>query len=141
MVVGGPYSGGQSHHLQPLLSTCRMPLITRRSSTRLLPRTSVGKYPSIFRHCSSLSQNKLRRIFPAPESAAENHQPIQPSILLLGFSPSGPTTFGFPIVFDVSPSTLSSYALLRSPQDSALLCRRLSHASCRARHCGHCSSH
>src|SRR6266566_7174611 len=70
MVVGGPYSGGQSHHRQPLFSTCKMPLITRRSSTRSLPRTSCGKCGSICLHCSSFSQNKLRRIrFSAP-----NHQ-------------------------------------------------------------------
>jgi hypothetical protein len=29
IVAYGPYSGGQSFHRQPLLSTCRMPLITR----------------------------------------------------------------------------------------------------------------
>lgn len=38
----GPYSGGQSHQRHPLLITCTMPLMTRRSSTRGLPRTSVG---------------------------------------------------------------------------------------------------
>ena len=44
-----------------------MPLITRRSSTRSLPRTSFGKCGSICRHCSSFSQNRLRRIrFSAP---------------------------------------------------------------------------
>src|SRR5580658_2722581 len=47
IVVVGPYSGGQSHHRQPLLSTCTIPLITRRSSTRSLPRTSAGKCGSI----------------------------------------------------------------------------------------------
>jgi hypothetical protein len=39
-----------------------MPLITRRSSSRGLPRTSVGKCGSICRHCSSFSQNRLLRI-------------------------------------------------------------------------------
>src|SRR5208282_6196384 len=43
-----------------------MPLITRRSSTRSLPRTSVGKCGSICRHCSSDSQNKLLRIAISP---------------------------------------------------------------------------
>jgi hypothetical protein len=62
MVVGGPYSGGQSHQRQPLFNTCNMPLITRRSSTRSLPRISVGKNGSIFAHCSSDSQNRLRRM-------------------------------------------------------------------------------
>ena len=36
--------GGQSHQRQPLLSTCTMPLITRRSSDRSTPRTSVGRW-------------------------------------------------------------------------------------------------
>jgi len=36
-----------------------MPLMTRRSSTRSTPRTSVGKNGSIRFHCSSLSQNKF----------------------------------------------------------------------------------
>src|SRR5205814_2684345 len=43
IVVGGPYSAGQSHQRQPLFSTCTMPLMTRRSSTRSTPRTSVGR--------------------------------------------------------------------------------------------------
>src|SRR5476651_1821183 len=78
MVVGGPYSGGQSHHRHPLFRTCRMPLITRLSSTRSLPRTSLGKCGSIRHHCSSLSQNKLPRIFPlqnhqSRESATNSH--------------------------------------------------------------------
>jgi hypothetical protein len=44
MVVGGPYSGGQSHQRHPLLRTCTIPLMTRRSSIRSTPRTSLGKY-------------------------------------------------------------------------------------------------
>src|SRR5260370_18772747 len=66
MVVGGRYSGGQSPHRQPLFSTCKMPLITRRSSTRSLPRTSVGKCGSIRRHCASFNQNKLLLMISAP---------------------------------------------------------------------------
>jgi hypothetical protein len=66
-----------------------MPLITRRSSTRSLPRTSVGKCGSICRHCSSLSQNKLRRIvLPSNHAGKENQQPIQPATNLLGSRPS-----------------------------------------------------
>src|SRR3954471_8605130 len=42
-----------------------MPLITRRSSTRGLPRTSVGSSGSIFAHCSSVSQNRLRLTVPS----------------------------------------------------------------------------
>src|SRR6476659_2645441 len=62
----GPYSGGQSHQRQPHLSTCTIPLITRRSSARSTPRTSVGKCGSIRAHCSSLSQNKFLLINPSP---------------------------------------------------------------------------
>src|SRR5260370_335639 len=88
MVVGGPYSGGQSHPRQPLFSTCKMPLITRRSSTRSFPRTSVGKNGSILCHCSSFSQNKLLLMISAPISRAGNHYPIHPSSPLLSLDPS-----------------------------------------------------
>ena len=47
IVVAGPYSGGQSHQRQPLFSTCMMPLMTRRSSTRSTPRhPSAGEVRS-----------------------------------------------------------------------------------------------
>ena len=39
------------------LSTWTMPLITRRSSTRALPRVSVGRCGAIFENCASVSQN------------------------------------------------------------------------------------
>jgi hypothetical protein len=47
-----------------------MPLMTRRSSTRATPRTSLGKCGSIRAHCASLSQNKCLLIgfFPRYES-------------------------------------------------------------------------
>src|SRR3954467_1548105 len=63
----GPYSGGQSHQRQPLLSTCTIPLMTRRSSARSTPRTSVGKCGSIRSHCSSLSQNRFLRTARSPK--------------------------------------------------------------------------
>ena len=66
IVVAGPYSGGQSHQRQPLFSTCTMPLMTRRSSTRSTPRTSVGRRGSIRFHCLSLSQNRVLRTIPIP---------------------------------------------------------------------------
>jgi hypothetical protein len=46
-------SGGQSHQRQPLFNTCTMPLMTRRSSARSTPRTSVGRWGSIRFHCSA----------------------------------------------------------------------------------------
>lgn len=54
--------GGQSHHLHPLFMTNMMALITRRSSTRALPRTSVGNRGWIEDHRSSLRQKRLGRI-------------------------------------------------------------------------------
>jgi len=42
------------------------PLITRRSSTRSTPRTSVGKWRSIRSHCTSLSQKRFLRMLPIP---------------------------------------------------------------------------
>src|SRR6185369_6641365 len=71
-----------------------MPLITRRSSARSLPRTSVGRCGSISCHCSSLSQYKFDRIFSAPLTA-ENQQPILQATDLLGFSTlvTGPRYF------------------------------------------------
>jgi hypothetical protein len=37
------------------------PLITRRSSSRGTPRTSVRRYGAMRAHCASLSQKKLLR--------------------------------------------------------------------------------
>jgi hypothetical protein len=45
-----------------------MPLITRRSSARSTPRTSVGKCGSIRDHCSSLSQNRFLLMNPSPNT-------------------------------------------------------------------------
>ena len=53
----GPYSGGASIQRPPDLSTWTMPLMTRRSSTRALPRVSVGRCGAIFENCASVSQN------------------------------------------------------------------------------------
>jgi hypothetical protein len=82
-VVGGPYSGGQSHQRQPLLSTCTMPLITRRSSTRSTPRTSVGKWGLIRDHCSSLSQNKFLRTIPASVSNSNQERIVSAQELMI----------------------------------------------------------
>src|SRR6185437_15276892 len=101
IVFAGPYSGGQSHHRQPLLMTNTMPLITRRSSTRALPRTSIGRSGCIEHHCSSLSQKRLDRIArPRSESTPRaNQQLIQTTTVLLGPHPS---LCGFPLVLQAS---------------------------------------
>jgi len=112
-VFAGPYSGGQSHHRQPLLMTNTMPLITRRSSTRALPRTSIGRSGSIEHHCSSLSQKRLDRIArPRSESTPRaNQQLIQTTTVLLGphpsylcrvcHSPWGPTWRSYSQIWDL----------------------------------------
>src|SRR4051794_18457670 len=49
-----------------------MALITRRSSTRALPRVSVGRCGLIFENCAFVSQNWSRLIY-ASFSEAVNH--------------------------------------------------------------------
>src|ERR1700730_10807563 len=72
-----------------------MPLITRRSSTRSLPRTSVGKNGSIFCHCSSFSQNKLLLMISAPQPATQritirlSHQEIYWVLALAAVAQTG----------------------------------------------------
>src|SRR5881275_3532242 len=68
----GPYSGGASTQRAPDFRTCTMPLITRRSSTRALPRVSVGRCGLIFENCAFVSQNWSRLIY-ASFSEAVNH--------------------------------------------------------------------
>jgi hypothetical protein len=63
-VVDGPYSPGQSHQRHPTLSTCKMPEITRRSSTRLAPGWFLGRCGSIVAHASSDSQKEQRHAAP-----------------------------------------------------------------------------
>src|SRR5262249_52596935 len=74
-----------------------MPLITRRSSLRLMPRTSFGRCGSMRCHCSSLSQKKSALIVPrapqetvvssaappccpAPQTARPPEQPADPLV-------------------------------------------------------------
>ncbi len=48
------------HISPPDFRTCTMPLITRRSSTRALPRVPVGRCGAIFANCASVSQKQSR---------------------------------------------------------------------------------
>src|SRR5215217_2862310 len=57
MVVTGPNSGGQSAQRHPAFNTKRMPLITRRSSTRCAPGRFLGRCGSIADHASSLNHS------------------------------------------------------------------------------------
>src|SRR5229473_2983561 len=60
--LAGPYSGGQSTHRHPLLSTCMIPLKMRRLFFGFTPRRLLGINGSILAHCPSLNQNKFARI-------------------------------------------------------------------------------
>jgi hypothetical protein len=51
---------------------CTMPLMTRRSSTRALPRTSAGRCGSIRLHSWSVNQNGLRLTMPSPFNPKES---------------------------------------------------------------------
>ena len=90
-----------------------MPLITRRSSTRSFPRTSVGKNGSILCHCSSFSQNKLLLMISAPISRAGNHYPIHPSSPLLSLDPSW---------FTEGRGSVLCCSLIDEPEDGFNLC-------------------
>ena len=72
----GLYSGEQSHQRQPFLITCKRSLMIRRSSIRVLTRTSLGNGSSIRYHCSSSNQNRLRRKFHSTtnQRLLANHQ-------------------------------------------------------------------
>src|SRR4051812_21702888 len=60
VVQGLPRSilGWRSAHRPPERSTCTMPEITRRSSTRGTPRVSRGSKGARRANCSSVSQNR-----------------------------------------------------------------------------------
>ena len=75
-----PYSGGASTHRPPDLRTWMIPLITRRSSTRGLPRVSLGKCGSFRANCPSVSQNWSRFIC-ASSTEAVNYKFVPPGIL------------------------------------------------------------
>jgi hypothetical protein len=77
------YSGGQSGRaIAP--AAAAFALITRLSSTRSTPRTSVGRFGLIRDHCSSLSQNKFLRTSPFPLSNS-NQDGIVRAQELIGF--------------------------------------------------------
>ena len=52
-------AGGTSRQRHPVFSTCRMPEMTIRSSTRGFPGLPCGRWGSIVAHASSDNQNKL----------------------------------------------------------------------------------
>src|SRR4026208_1169143 len=72
--LGRPYSGGQSTHRHPLLSTCMIPLKMRRLFFGFTPRRLLGMNGSTLAHCPSLNQNKFPRICWPPDSV---DQPVE----------------------------------------------------------------
>src|SRR3546814_16831025 len=68
-------------------SAWTIPLSTRRSSTRLLPRAFAGSSGSIRAHCASENQKKSA-IDAASSLKAVNHKSGTMGILLLGPDPS-----------------------------------------------------
>src|SRR4051794_3604521 len=58
-----------------------MPLITRRSSTRALPRVSVGRCGLIFENCAFVSQNWSRLIYASFPEAVNHATTFVPTLL------------------------------------------------------------
>src|SRR5213080_932217 len=58
-----------------------MPLITRRSSTRALPRVSVGRCGLIFENCVFVSQNWSRLIYASFSEAVNHATTLVPTLL------------------------------------------------------------
>src|SRR3982751_1654918 len=58
-----------------------MPLITRRSSTRALPRVSVGRCGLIFENCAFVSQNWSRLIYASFSEAVNHATTLVPTLL------------------------------------------------------------
>src|SRR3954463_5595517 len=65
----------------PDFRTCIMPLITRRSSTRALPRVSVGRCGLIFENCAFVSQNWSRLIYASFSEAVKHATTFVPTLL------------------------------------------------------------
>src|SRR3954469_24092026 len=77
----GSYSGGASTQRAPDFRTCTMPLITRRSSTRALPRVSVGRCGLIFENCAFVSQHWSRLIYASFSEAVNHATTLVPTLL------------------------------------------------------------
>ena len=72
-VVRGPYPAGIARQRSPSRYRCRMPLITRRSSTRGLPPRR-GRSGSTVDYCASLSQNRSPMIQSLPRTLNQSRR-------------------------------------------------------------------
>ena len=92
-----------------------MPLITRRSSTRGLPRVSVGRCGSIFANCSSVSQKQSRFIAPSLESL--NHETAKRAKPFMG--PDQPLA-AQQAAASADPSRINGHAVLAPKPTTAM---------------------
>src|SRR4051794_27674245 len=81
-----------------------MPLITRRSSTRALPRVSVGRCGLIFENCAFVSQNWSRLIYASFSEAVNHATTFVPTLLWVrtlayAVATQGPEMHGPPMYF------------------------------------------
>jgi hypothetical protein len=87
-VFGGPYSRGACRQGQPERSTWTIPLSTRRSSTRGLPRLSEGKSGASRRICASLRETQIAH--PGSPHQQGNHSDSHPPASLKELHKGGP---------------------------------------------------
>jgi hypothetical protein len=97
-----------------------MPLITRRSSARSTPRTSVGRCGSIRSHCGSLSQNNFLRTSQSPKTnhAVWNKDCLASTAELLSSGPSKKLLnerYGYPGPICLSTAAIALLKLRRRP--------------------------
>src|SRR5215211_2126018 len=84
MVFAGPYSGGTSRQRPPVFRIWRMPLITRRSSTRGLPGWLWGRCGSRAAQALSDSQNRSRMFSSMPPRPRSGGNQLILSVIWLG---------------------------------------------------------
>jgi hypothetical protein len=80
-VFGGLHSRGAYRQGRPDCSTCTIPLITCRSSTRGLPRLSAGKSGTKRRICASLGETRIDHPGSAPSSQGNHFDSHRPASL------------------------------------------------------------
>src|SRR4051812_38020285 len=96
-----------------------MPLITRRSSTRALPRVSVGRCGLIFENCAFVSQHWSRLIYASFPEAVNHATTLVPTFLwvqTLGRFRSDCTGRGYSV--EDPPCICSVHATARSSKPS-----------------------
>ena len=80
-------SSGTSTQRIPDFSTCTMPLMTRQSSTRGLPRVSLGRSGLSFPNWAALSQKWSRIIYGLPSETVNHKIPVS-EMLFMGPDPN-----------------------------------------------------